>query len=91
MAAALERIRTLPPPRPSGRRLAADIRAMMEANRRLVVQRNELTAELEPVWRLKRNRNFIRLRRWRHTRIGRALTWPVRRLLRRSLREIRGE
>ena len=91
MAAALERIRALPPPQPSGRRLAADIRATMEANRRLVVQRNELAAELEPVWRLKTNRHFVRLRRWRHTRLGRWLTWPVRRIVRGSLREIRGE
>jgi glycosyltransferase involved in cell wall biosynthesis len=90
MAAALERIRRLPPPQPSGRRLAADIRAVMETNRRLVVQRNDLTAQLEPVWRLKRNPHYIRVRRWRHKRIGRWLTWPVRRLMRRSVRQIRG-
>jgi len=91
MAAALGRIRRLPPPRPSGRRLAADVRAAMDMNRHLVVQRNLMASELEPVWKIKGSRWYIRLRRFRHSRVGRVLTWPVRRLLRGSAEENRAE
>lgn len=90
MALALERIRALPPPVPSGRRLAADIRAVMEANRRLVVQRNEMSDQLQPFWRLQADPRFISLKRWRHSRIGRVLTWPARRMLRRRWRQMQG-
>ncbi|MFL5895051.1 MAG: glycosyltransferase family 4 protein [Thermoleophilaceae bacterium] len=89
MAAALRRIRKLPPPQPSGRRLAADVRAAMEMNRYLVVQRNAMADELAPIWRVKRSRWYIRLRRVRHTRVGRVLTWPVRRLARGAWRRLR--
>jgi glycosyltransferase involved in cell wall biosynthesis len=82
MAAALRRIAELPPPVPSGRRLAADIRAFMDAHRRIHVERNEFEGELRPIRRIKRHPVYRRLKRFRHTRIGRAITWPVRALLR---------
>jgi hypothetical protein len=80
MAAALHRIRKLPPAQASGRRLAADIRAAMDVNTKLMVQRNAMSAELEPLWKLQANPLFRRLRKFRHTRAGRMLTWPARRL-----------
>jgi O-antigen biosynthesis protein len=82
MAAALRRIAELPPAAASGRRLAADIRAVMDSHRRILVERNALEGELRPIWRVKRHPMYARLKRWRHRRIGRALTWPARRLLR---------
>jgi glycosyltransferase involved in cell wall biosynthesis len=82
MAAALGRIRELPPPAASGRRLAADIRAVMDAHRRILVERNEYEGELRPIWRVKRHPMYVRMKRFRHTRVGRALTWPARRVLR---------
>jgi glycosyltransferase involved in cell wall biosynthesis len=82
MAGALRRIAELPPAAGSGRRLAADIRAVMDAHTRLLVERNALEYELRPVRRVKGHRMYKRMRRFRHTRSGRALTWPVRRVLR---------
>ena len=82
MAAALQRIAELPPAAASGRRLAADVRAFMDAYRKILVARNQLEGELRPVWRVKAHPMYDRLKRWRHRRIGRALTWPARRVLR---------
>jgi glycosyltransferase involved in cell wall biosynthesis len=88
MAAALRRIRELPPPTPSGRRLAADIRAFMDAHRRILIERNEYEGELRPIWRVKRHPMYARLKRWRHRPVGRALTWPTRRVLRRRWKRL---
>jgi glycosyltransferase involved in cell wall biosynthesis len=82
MAAALHRIAELPPAAASGRRLAADVRAFMDSYRKILVSRNELEGELRPIWRVKHHPIYARLKRWRHGRVGRALTWPARRLLR---------
>jgi O-antigen biosynthesis protein len=82
MAAALHRIAELPPPRGSGRRLAADIRAAMDIHRRILVERNQLAGELRPIWKVKAHPMYARAKRWRHKRWGRALTWPARRVLR---------
>jgi glycosyltransferase involved in cell wall biosynthesis len=82
MAAALHRIRRLPPAQASGRRLAADIRAAMDVNTKLVVQRNAMSYQLQPWWRLQANPTVRRLRKFRHTRVGRVLTWPARKLAR---------
>jgi hypothetical protein len=90
MAAALNRIRRLPPAQASGRRLAADIRAAMDLNTKLLIQRNEMSAELEPLWTLQAHPGVRRLRKLRHTRIGRVLTWPARRLVRLLLRSRSG-
>jgi glycosyltransferase involved in cell wall biosynthesis len=89
MAAALRRIRALPPAQSSGRRLAADVRAVMDLNRELVVQRNIMAADVAPVWRLRRHPAYRAARRIRRSRPGRALLWPVRQM-RRALRRIRG-
>jgi glycosyltransferase involved in cell wall biosynthesis len=89
MAAALRRIRALPPAPGSGRRLAADVRAVMDLNRQLVVQRNDMAAELRPIWRMRAHPVYQRLRRFRHSRLGRVLTWPLRRPLRGLVRRIR--
>jgi glycosyltransferase involved in cell wall biosynthesis len=78
MAASLRRIAELPPPAASGRRLAADIRAVMDSHRRILVERNALEGELRPIWKLKRHPIYARLKRWRHTRTGRVLTKPFR-------------
>jgi glycosyltransferase involved in cell wall biosynthesis len=90
MAAALNRIRRLPPAQASGRRLAADIRAAMDVNTKLLVQRNEMSAQLEPLWTLQAHPAVRRLRKFRHTRIGRVLTWPARRFVRLLLRSRSG-
>jgi hypothetical protein len=45
-----------------------------------------MAEELGPVWRLRAHPLYHRARRFRHTRIGRVLTWPVRAPLRRLLR-----
>jgi hypothetical protein len=82
MAGALNRIAELPPPSASGRRLAADVRAVMDSHRRILMERNALEGELRPIWRVKRHPMYARLKRWRHRRVGRALTWPARRVLR---------
>jgi hypothetical protein len=86
MAAALHRIRRLPPAQASGRRLAADIRAAMDVNTKLLVQRNDMSAQLQPLWTLQAHPSVRRLRKFRHTRVGRVLTWPARRLVRLLLR-----
>jgi len=86
MAAALHRIRELPPPQGSGRRLAADVRAVMDLNRRLVIQRNDMAAELGPVWKLRAHPMYGRLRKFRHTRVGRVVTWPARKLVKLVMR-----
>jgi glycosyltransferase involved in cell wall biosynthesis len=78
MAAALQRIAELPPPTPSGRRLAADVRAAMDAYRRILVERNALEGELGPLRRVKRHPMYARLKRWRHRWWGRAITKPFR-------------
>jgi O-antigen biosynthesis protein len=78
MAAALNRIAELPAPAASGRRLAADIRAVMDSHRRILVERNALEGELRPIWRVKRHPTYARLKRWRHTWIGRVVTKPFR-------------
>jgi hypothetical protein len=78
MAAALRRIVELPPPAASGRRLAADVRAVMDSYRRILVERNAYEGELRPIWRLKRHPTYARLKKWRHTRTGRVLTKPFR-------------
>jgi glycosyltransferase involved in cell wall biosynthesis len=78
MAAALRRIAELPPPRASGRRLAADVRAAMDMYRRILVERNQLAGELGPVWKLKAHPMYARAKRWRHRWWGRALTKPFR-------------
>jgi hypothetical protein len=62
--------------------LAADIRAVMDSHRRILVERNALEGELRPIWRVKRHPMYARLKRFRHRPLGRALTWPARRLLR---------
>jgi glycosyltransferase involved in cell wall biosynthesis len=80
MAGALRRIADLPPPSASGRRLAADIRAVMDSHRRILVERNALEGELRPIWRVKRHPMYARLKRWRHRRVGRVLTKPFRML-----------
>jgi glycosyltransferase involved in cell wall biosynthesis len=82
MAAALRRIRALPPPQPSGRRLAADVRAAMDLNRHLVVQRNLMAEQLAPWWKITGHPVVKRLRRFSWTRTGRVVSWPLRRLLR---------
>jgi glycosyltransferase involved in cell wall biosynthesis len=86
MAAALRRIHRLPPPRASGRRLAADIRAAMDVNTKLIVQRNAMSAQLQPLWSMQAHPFVRRLRKLRHTFVGRALTWPARKLVKRLLR-----
>jgi O-antigen biosynthesis protein len=78
MAAALRRIAELPAPAASGRRLAADIRAVMDSHRRILVERNALEGELRPIWRLKRHPMYARLKRWRHRWFGRVVTKPFR-------------
>jgi hypothetical protein len=78
MAGALRRIAELPPPAASGRRLAADIRAVMDSHRRILMERNALEGELRPIWRLKRHPMYARLKRFRHRRVGRVLTKPFR-------------
>ena len=78
MAAALKRIAELPPPTPSGRRLAADIRAAMDAYRTIVVERNVLEGELGPIRKIKRHPMYARLKRWRHRPFGRVITKPFR-------------
>jgi glycosyltransferase involved in cell wall biosynthesis len=78
MAAALHRIAELPPARASGRRLAADIRAVMDSHRRILVERNVLEGELGPIRKIKRHPTYARLKRWRHRPVGRALTKPFR-------------
>jgi O-antigen biosynthesis protein len=88
MAGALRRIAELPPAAASGRRLAADIRAVMDSHRRILVERNALEGELRPIWRVKRHPMYARLKRWRHRPVGRALTWPARRLLRRRWKRL---
>jgi glycosyltransferase involved in cell wall biosynthesis len=80
MAGAMRRIRELPPPVSSGRRLSADIRAVMDSHRRILVERNEYEGELRPIWRVKRHPMYARLKRWRHRPVGRALTKPFRML-----------
>jgi O-antigen biosynthesis protein len=90
MAAALRRIRALPPPQPSGRRLAADVRAAMEANRRLVVQRNRMAFYAGPMMRIEGNPWYPRLKRFRHSWPGRVLTKPVRVLLKPIWRRLTG-
>jgi glycosyltransferase involved in cell wall biosynthesis len=90
MAAALRRIRALPPAPGSGRRLAADVRAVMDLNRQLVVQRNSMAEELQPIWKIRAHPTYHRARRFRHSRIGRVLTWPIRRPLRGVVRRLRG-
>jgi isopentenyl diphosphate isomerase/L-lactate dehydrogenase-like FMN-dependent dehydrogenase len=54
----------------------------MDTNRALVVERNILDEELRPFRRIRRHPMYARLKRWRHRRLGRALTWPARRILR---------
>jgi O-antigen biosynthesis protein len=78
MAAALRRIAELPAPAASGRRLAADIRAVMDSHRRILVERNALEGELRPIRRLKRHPMYARLKRWRHRWFGRVVTKPFR-------------
>jgi glycosyltransferase involved in cell wall biosynthesis len=78
MAAALRRIVELPPAAASGRRLAADIRAVMDSHRRILVERNALEGELRPIWRVKRHPMYARLKRWRHRWFGRVVTKPFR-------------
>jgi glycosyltransferase involved in cell wall biosynthesis len=78
MAATLRRIAELPAPSASGRRLAADIRAVMDSHRRILVERNSLEGELQPIRRVKRHPMYQRLKRWRHRPLGRALTKPFR-------------
>jgi hypothetical protein len=90
MAAALHRIRELPPAASSGRRLAADIRAVMDSHRRILMERNEYEGELRPIWRVKRHPVYARLKRFRHTRVGRAITWPARRILRARWKRLAG-
>jgi hypothetical protein len=80
MAGALRRIAELPPASSSGRRLAADIRAVMDSHRRILVERNVLEGELGPVRKIKRHPMYARLKRWRHRPVGRALTKPFRML-----------
>jgi glycosyltransferase involved in cell wall biosynthesis len=80
MSAALRRIADLPPPAASGRRLAADIRAVMDSHRRILVQRDAFRGELRPIWRVTRHPMYARLKRWRHRPLGRALTKPFRML-----------
>jgi glycosyltransferase involved in cell wall biosynthesis len=91
MAAALKRIAELPPPRGSGRRLAADIRAAMDIHRRILVERNQLAGELRPIWKVKAHPMYARMKRWRHKRWGRALTWPARRILRSRWKQLSDE
>jgi glycosyltransferase involved in cell wall biosynthesis len=86
MAAALQRIHRLPPPQPSGRRLAADIRAAMDVNTKLLVQRNAMSSQLQPLWKMQAHPALRRLRKFRHTRVGRVVTWPARRVVRVLLR-----
>jgi glycosyltransferase involved in cell wall biosynthesis len=90
MAAALHRIRELPPAGSSGRRLAADVRAFMDLNQRLVLQRNAMADELKPLWRIRAHPLYGRLKRLRRRRLVRWLTWPGRRMLRGPYRRIRG-
>ena len=86
MAGALRRIHELPPPAASGRRLAADVRAVMDVHRKVLIERNNMAGELRPVWRVKRNPAYQRMKRFRHTRAGRVITWPARVVLRRRWR-----
>jgi glycosyltransferase involved in cell wall biosynthesis len=89
MATALRRIRARPPAPGSGRRLAADVRAVMDLNRQLVVQRNTMADELAPIWKLRGHPTYQRLKRFRYTRVGRVVTWPIRRPLRGVVRRLR--
>ena len=90
MAAALRRIRALPPPDPyaPGRRLAADIRAWSDFHRWIEHERTEAIREMGPIWRVREHPVYVRLRRFRHRPLGRALTWPLRVLLRRPYRRL---
>jgi hypothetical protein len=62
----------------------------MDVNTKLVVQRNAMSAQLQPLWSLQANPTVRRLRKFRHTRIGRVLTWPARRFVRLLLRRRSG-
>jgi hypothetical protein len=90
MAAALRRIATLPPPQVNGRRLAGDVRAVMDVHRKILGQRDAISEELAPVWKVRSHPVYQRLKRFRHTRIGRAITWPARVVLRPVYRRITG-
>jgi hypothetical protein len=90
MAAALREIRELPPPTPSGKRLAADIRSVMAANAHLYLEHQDMRQQLQPVWKVTRHPFYRRMKRWRHSRIGRAVTWPARALLRPLHRRVTG-
>jgi hypothetical protein len=45
-----------------------------------------MSAQLQPLWTLQAHPAVRRLRKFRHTRTGRVLTWPARRLVRLLLR-----
>ena len=54
----------------------------MDLHRKLLVEAQTADYELRPLRKIRENSLYKRLRRFRHTRIGRALTWPARAILR---------
>lgn len=90
MAATLRRIRALPPAETDGQRLAGDVRAVMDLHRKLLGQRDSIAAELRPIWKIRSHPMYRRLKRFRHTWLGRAITWPARVVLRPFYRRITG-
>jgi hypothetical protein len=90
MADSLREIAALTPPVPSGKRLAADIRAVMEANRRLYAEHQDMKQQLQPIWKITRHPFYARLKRWRHSMVGRIVTKPARLILRPLHRRLKG-
>jgi hypothetical protein len=58
----------------------------MDVNTKLLVQRNDMSSELQLLWTLQAHPAVRRLRKFRHSRTGRVLTWPARRFVRLLLR-----
>jgi hypothetical protein len=90
MAAALRRIHALPPARTDGRRLAGDVRAVMDVHRKILGQRDAISVEMHQIWKLRNHPVYQRLKRFRHSAIGRVVTWPARFVLRPVYRRLTG-